>query len=145
MSGDTTRGPDGRTRCGWAASTDEYRRYHDEEWGRPVRDADALFERICLEAFQSGLSWLTILRKREAFRSAFAGFAIGAVAEFGPADVERLLNDAGIVRNRAKIEATVNNARRCVELRDEFGSFAAYVWGFEPDPASRPRNRVAEK
>ena len=105
-------------------------RYHDEEWGRPVHDADALFERLCLEAFQSGLSWLTILRKREAFRTAFAGFRIAAVAEFGPADVERLLGDAGIVRNRAKIEAAIANARAAAEVDD----LGALIWSFAPDP-----------
>ena len=108
---DLRPGEDGRLRCAWATSAPEYVAYHDEEWGRPVRDADGLFERLTLEAFQSGLSWLTILRKRAAFRAAFAGFAIDAVAAFGPADVERLLGDAGIVRNRAKIEAAIANAR----------------------------------
>ena len=111
MGGDLLTGEDGRARCRWAAATDDYRAYHDEEWGRPVRDADALYERLCLEGFQSGLSWLTILRKRENFRRAFAGFRIGAVAAFGPPDVERLLGDAGIVRSRAKIEAAIANAR----------------------------------
>jgi DNA-3-methyladenine glycosylase I len=115
-----------------------YEAYHDEEWGQPVTDERGLFERVSLEAFQSGLSWITILRKRDAFRAAFAGFEPDAIARFDGDDVERLLGDAGIVRNRAKIEATVNNARRCVELRGEFGSFAAYVWGYEPDPSSRP-------
>ncbi len=136
MSADLVPGPDGQPRCGWGASSEEYRRYHDEEWGRPVRDADALFERLCLEAFQSGLSWLTILRKREAFRTAFAGFRIAAVAEFGPADVERLLGDAGIVRNRAKIEAAIANARTAAELDD----LGALIWSFAPDPA-RGRRR----
>jgi DNA-3-methyladenine glycosylase I len=115
-----------------------YERYHDEEWGRPVRDERGLFERMSLEAFQSGLAWITILRKRETFRAAFAGFEPDAVARFGDADVQRLLGDAGIVRNRAKIEATINNARRYADLADEFGSLAAYVWRFEPDPAARP-------
>ena len=137
MSADLVPGPDGQPRCGWGASSEEYRRYHDEEWGRPVRDADALFERLCLEAFQSGLSWLTILRKREAFRTAFAGFRISAVAEFGPADVERLLGDAGIVRNRAKIEAAIANARAAAELDD----LGALIWSFAPDPDARPAPR----
>src|SRR5215212_4445644 len=104
-------GPDGRPRCWWAVSAPEYVAYHDEEWGRPVRGDDALYERLCLEAFQSGLSWITILRKREAFRSAFAGFSIERVAAFGDADVDRLMADAAIVRNRAKIEAALANAR----------------------------------
>ena len=128
-------GPDGRPRCPWGLSAPEYVRYHDEEWGRPVRGDDALFERLCLEAFQSGLSWLTILRKREGFRRAFAGFDFRVVAGFGPDDVERLLADASIVRHRGKIESTINNAARCVELVAEHGSLADYVWAFEP-PAS---------
>ncbi len=126
-------------RCWWGSSTPEYVRYHDEEWGRPVRDARALFEKLSLEAFQSGLSWLTILRKRENFRAAFAGFEIEAVARFGDRDVPRLLADAGIVRHRGKIEATINNARRCLELVEETGSLATHVWAFEPDPTSRPK------
>jgi DNA-3-methyladenine glycosylase I len=123
-------------RCWWGAGDPLYERYHDEEWGRPVGDDVRLFEKLVLEGFQSGLSWLTILRKRENFRRAFAGFDIATVARFGPRDVERLMGDAGIVRNRAKIEATINNAGRYGELAAEFGSLAAYVWGFEPDPAS---------
>ena len=111
MSDGLVIGDDGQPRCPWGVSTPDYARYHDEEWGRPVHGADALYERLCLEAFQSGLSWLTILRKREAFRAAFAGFAIAAVARFGPDDVERLMGDAGIVRNRAKIDAAIANAR----------------------------------
>jgi DNA-3-methyladenine glycosylase I len=134
---DLVTGPDGRARCRWGASPPEYARYHDEEWGRPVRDADALFEKLCLEAFQSGLSWLTILRKREAFRAAFAGFQRAAVARFGPADVERLMADAGIVRNRAKIEAAIANARAAVALDD----LAGLIWSFAPDPAGRPAPR----
>jgi DNA-3-methyladenine glycosylase I len=132
-------GEDGVARCWWGGGDPLYRRYHDTEWGRPVADDRRLFEKLCLEGFQSGLSWLTILRKRENFRRAFEGFDIEAVARFGPERVELLLADTGIVRNRAKIEATINNARRCVELREEVGSFAAYVWRFEPDPRSRPR------
>jgi DNA-3-methyladenine glycosylase I len=133
-----TLGADGVARCWWGADDELYRPYHDTEWGRPVADDRRLFEKLNLEGFQAGLSWLTILRKRENFRSAFAGFEIDAVADFGEADVDRLLADAGIVRHRGKIESTINNARRCLELRDEFGSLAAYVWGFEPEPATRP-------
>jgi DNA-3-methyladenine glycosylase I len=128
-------GPDGRPRCGWAVSAPEYVAYHDEEWGRPVHDDDALFERLCLEAFQSGLSWLTILRKREAFRDAFAGFAIERVARFGEEDVERLLGDARIVRNRAKIVAAIGNARAARELDVGLGEL---LWSFAPEPRPRP-------
>jgi len=120
------------------------RSYHDLEWGRPVDDDRRLFEKLTLEGFQSGLSWLTILRKRENFRRAFESFDIEAVARFDERSVARLLADAGIVRNRAKIEATVNNARRCIDLVDEFGSLARYVWRFEPDPANRPTPRSRE-
>ena len=120
-------GPDGLRRCPWALGSAEYLRYHDEEWGRPVRDDTGMFERLCLEAFQSGLSWLTILRKREGFRSAFAGFDIEAVARYGPDDVTRLLADPGIVRNRAKIEAAVGNARAALTLP---GGLAALVWNY---------------
>jgi DNA-3-methyladenine glycosylase I len=120
-------GPDGLRRCPWGLSTTEYLAYHDEEWGRPVRDDTGMFERLCLEAFQSGLSWLTILRKREGFRSAFAGFDIETVAGYGPADVTRLLADAGIVRNRAKIEAAIGNARAALALP---GGLAALVWNY---------------
>ncbi len=137
MSDDLRPGIDGRPRCGWGTSTPEYEAYHDGEWGRPIRDADALFERLSLEAFQSGLSWLTILRKRPAFRAAFAGFAIEKVAAFGPDDVERLLGDAGIVRNRAKIEAVIANARAAAEL----GELPELLWSFAPDPATRPAPR----
>lgn len=133
---DLVTGSDGRARCRWGASSPEYVAYHDEEWGRPVRAADALFERLCLEAFQSGLSWLTILRKRDAFRAAFAGFEIAAVARFGPADVERLLGDAGIVRNRAKIEASIANARAAAEIDD----VAGVIWSFAPGPRPAPRS-----
>jgi DNA-3-methyladenine glycosylase I len=134
---DLVTGDDGRARCAWGASTPDYVGYHDEEWGRPVRDADGLYERLCLEAFQSGLSWLTILRKREAFRAAFAGFEIAAVARFGDRDVERLMADAGIVRNRAKIDAAIANARAAAELDD----LGALVWSFAPDPDARPAPR----
>ena len=133
-----TVGEDGVARCWWCGDDPLYRRYHDVEWGRPVGDDRRLFEKLCLEGFQAGLSWLTILRKRENFRRAFAGFDIQAVARFGDPDVDRLLADAGIVRNRAKVQATIGNARRCTELIDELGSLAAYVWRFEPDTRSRP-------
>jgi DNA-3-methyladenine glycosylase I len=136
VSNDLVVGSDGRARCAWGASTPEYERYHDEEWGRPVREADALYERITLEAFQSGLSWLTILRKRENFRAAFAGFEIAAVARFGDADVERLMNDAGIVRNRAKIDAAIANARAAEEVDD----LAGLIWSFAPDERPAPRS-----
>jgi DNA-3-methyladenine glycosylase I len=125
-------GDDGVARCWWAVGDPLYKPYHDDEWGRPVDDDVRLFEKLTLEGFQSGLSWLTILRKRENFRQAFRGFDIETVARFGARDVRRLLADSGIVRNRAKIEATINNARRCSETIEELGSFAAYVWGFEP-------------
>lgn len=125
-------GADGQTRCWWPGSDPLYLDYHDGEWGRPVRDDNRLFEKLCLEGFQSGLSWLTILRKRENFRAAFAGFEIAKVVRFGPADVERCLVDAGIVRHRGKIESVVNNARRALELIEEAGSLAAFVWSFEP-------------
>jgi DNA-3-methyladenine glycosylase I len=133
-----TRGDDGVTRCFWGDSAPEYRAYHDTEWGFPVAEDRRLFEKLSLEGFQSGLSWLTILRKREGFRKAFAGFDFEQVARFGARDVKRLLGDASIVRHRGKIEATISNAKRAVELVDEEGSLAAYVWRFEPDAASRP-------
>jgi DNA-3-methyladenine glycosylase I len=117
----------------------DYVRYHDTEWGFPVSDDQRLFEKICLEGFQAGLSWLTILRKRESFRRAFSGFDYREIARFGKADVARLLGDTGIVRHRGKIEAAINNATRALDLVEEFGSLAAYVWRFEPEPASRPR------
>ncbi len=132
------QGEDGDVRCFWGASTPDYQAYHDTEWGFPVSDDRRLFEKLCLEGFQSGLSWLTILRKRENFRKAFAGFDFERVTRFGEPDVERLLGDAGIIRHRGKIEATINNAARAVELVEQEGSLAAYVWRFEPDPASRP-------
>jgi DNA-3-methyladenine glycosylase I len=133
------RHDDGVSRCWWAGSDALYLRYHDQEWGRPVTDDSRLFEKICLEGFQAGLSWLTILRKRDAFRRAFADFDISRVARFGARDVNRLLGDAGIVRHRGKIESAVNNAQRAETLIDEFGSLAAYVWQWEPDAKSRPR------
>jgi DNA-3-methyladenine glycosylase I len=126
-------------RCWWPGEDELYVAYHDREWGRPVVDDQRLFEKICLEGFQSGLSWLTILRKRENFRKAFKGFDPQAVAKFGARDVQRLLKDAGIVRHRGKIESTINNAKRALELIDERGSLAAYFWSFEPEPRSRPK------
>jgi DNA-3-methyladenine glycosylase I len=138
------RGEDGVARCFWGASAPEYVAYHDTEWGFPVADDRRLFEKLCLEGFQSGLSWLTILRKREGFRRAFADFDFEQVARFGEKDVERLLGDASIVRHRGKIEATINNAQRSVELVDAEGSIAAFVWQFEPDPAMRPKRMTWE-
>ena len=131
-------GSDGVTRCAWPGNLPDYLHYHDHEWGRPVADDIRLFEKICLEGFQSGLSWLTILRKRENFRAAFAGFDFNKVAEFTDADVERLLQDAGIIRHRGKIVSTINNARRAQELVAEAGSLAAWFWQFEPDTKERP-------
>lgn len=128
-------GPDGRLRCPWAAGTSDYLAYHDTEWGLPVRDDAGLFERLSLEAFQSGLSWLTILRKRENFRTAFAGFDPAAVARFGPADEARLLADAGIVRNRAKIAAVIGNARAALELP---GGLAALIWRYAGEAPAPP-------
>lgn len=135
-------GDDGIARCWWSAGDPAYRRYHDLEWGRPVAADRRLFEKLCLEGFQSGLSWLTILRKRDNFRKAFDGFDIAAVARFDGRHVRRLLADPGIVRNRAKIEATINNARRCLDLLDESGSLAAYVWSYEPDARSGPQGQA---
>ena len=131
-------GEDGIARCWWCGADALYRSYHDLEWGRPVDDDRRLFEKLCLEGFQSGLSWLTILRKREAFRRAFRSFDFEAVARFNASSVERLLRDVRIVRHRGKIESTIGNARRCIELVEEFGSLAAYVWSYEPDERLRP-------
>jgi DNA-3-methyladenine glycosylase I len=130
-------GADGVTRCWWSGDDPLYVGYHDEEWGRRVTDDRRLFEKLCLEGFQSGLSWLTILRKRENFRTAFADFDIDEVAAFGPDDVERLLGDAGIVRHRGKIQSTINNANRARDVRDEAGSLVAYVDRFAPEVAHR--------
>jgi DNA-3-methyladenine glycosylase I len=127
-------GEDGVTRCSWAGEDPQYRAYHDGEWGFPVSDDVRLFEKLSLEGFQAGLSWLTILRKREAFREAFAGFDFERVAGFGARDVKRLLADASIVRHRGKIEAVINNAQRALELIEAEQSLAHYVWGFEPQP-----------
>ncbi len=136
------QGDDGLTRCWWGAQAADYIAYHDDEWGEPTVDDHRLFEKICLEGFQAGLSWLTILRKREAFRRAFRDFDPVRVARFNSRSVERLLADASIVRHRGKIESTINNARRALELIDECGSLAAYFWSFEPPPAARPKRMV---
>jgi len=138
LSKGLVRGDDGLGRCWWGASTPDYAAYHDEEWGFAVRDDVRLFEKICLEGFQSGLSWLTILRKRENFRKAFAGFDHHRVARFNQRSVERLLGDAGIVRHRGKIESTINNAKRAVELEEEFGSLSAFFWEWVPPKSERP-------
>ena len=126
-------------RCGWCGEDPLYVAYHDHEWGFPVADDRRLFEKICLEGFQSGLSWLTILRKREAFREAFAGFDFERVARMGPRDVQRLLANTGIVRHRGKIESAINNARHACEMAEEHGSLAAYFWRWEPTPEARPK------
>ena len=131
-------GADGDLRCWWGVGDADYESYHDDEWGFPQGDDDRLFEKVCLEGFQSGLSWLTILRKRENFRAAFAGFDPAVVAEYDDSDIERLLDDAGIVRHRGKIEATINNAGRALEVQDEFGSLAAYFWSWEPERTGPP-------
>lgn len=139
MSG-ATAGPDGLPRCPWGLSAEDYTAYHDTEWGRAVRGDDALFERLCLEAFQSGLSWITILRRREGFRAAFADFKIASVAEFTDADRDRLLADPGIIRNRAKIEATLANAKVLVDWAP--GELDALIWSYAPDAATRPAPRA---
>ena len=126
------------TRCVWCRATPHYQHYHDHEWGYPVASDTRLFEKICLEGFQAGLSWLTILNKREGFRAAFAGFDMDKVATFDDADVKRLVLDAGIVRHRGKIVSTINNAQKAMALRQEFGSLAAYFWRFEPEATTRP-------
>ena len=132
-------GPDGVIRCAWHGNLPDYLHYHDHEWGRPVADDRRLFEKICLEGFQSGLSWLTILRKRENFRAGFAGFDFDKVAAFTETDVERLVQDAGIIRHRGKIVSTINNARRAQELVAEAGSLAGWFWRFEPGAEERPK------
>lgn len=134
-------GPDGQLRCPWAMSSPEYLGYHDAEWGRPVRTDQGIFERLCLEGFQAGLSWLTILRKRENFRAAFRGFDPAQVASFGPPDVDRLLGDARIIRNRAKIEAMILNARAALVIP---GGLAALVWNYAVDPAPVPPVSMAD-
>lgn len=131
----TMTGPDGKIRCQWCAATPDYIHYHDTEWGFPVADDQRLFEKLCLEGFQSGLSWRTILVKRENFRAAFCHFDFDKIADFTESDVERLLQDAGIVRHRGKIEAVINNARRAQEMVAENGSLAAFIWQYAPDPA----------
>ena len=136
----TVPGPDGKARCRWCAIAPEFLPYHDGEWGFPVGDDRRLFEKLCLEGFQSGLSWRTILAKRENFRAAFHHFDFDKVARFGARDVERLLKDEGIVRHRGKIEAAINNARRARELVKEEGSLAAYLWRFEPKSAGKPQS-----
>jgi len=133
------RGDDGVVRCWWHDNKPDYLTYHDEEWGMPQDDDERLFEKICLEGFQSGLSWLTILRKRENFRAAFAGFNIEKVAGFNDDDVERLVSDAGIVRHRGKIKSTINNAQRAIEMVENEGSLGKWFWGFEPGPKDRPK------
>jgi len=133
-------GDDGVARCSWPGSAPDYVEYHDREWGRPVVDDVRLFEKICLEGFQSGLSWLTILRKRDNFRAAFDGFDFVTVAGYDETDVARLLDDAGIVRHRGKIRSTINNAARAAELVEAEGSLAAYFWGWEPDGAEVDRS-----
>jgi len=137
--GGLVAGEDGKARCFWGASDPLYLPYHDREWGFPVADDTRLFEKLCLEGFQAGLAWITILRKRPAFRKAFKNFEPEAVARMNTRSVERLLRDPGIVRHRGKIESTLQNARRYAELREEFGSLAAYVWRFEPPAKERPR------
>jgi len=133
------RSADDETRCWWPGTHDDYRRYHDEEWGRPVDDDHRLFEKICLEGFQSGLSWLTILRKRDRFREVFHDFDVERVARMGERDVNRLVKDAGIIRHRGKIESVLNNAKRAVELAEAEGSLAAYFWRYEPAASERPK------
>ncbi|PVE12912.1 DNA-3-methyladenine glycosylase I [Streptomyces scopuliridis] len=139
--GAVVTGPDGKPRCPWGLSAEDYVAYHDSEWGRPVHGDDALFERLCLEAFQSGLSWITILRRRESFRSAFDSFKIASVAEFTDADRERLLADPGIIRNRAKVDATLANARVLAEW--PAGELDTLIWSYAPDAAKRPAPRTA--
>ena len=132
------RRADGTPVCWWGEGHEDYAAYHDWEWGMPVLDDVSLYEKMCLEGFQSGLSWLTILRKRTHFRTAFSGFDFEQVASFGAGDVERLLGDAGIVRHRGKIEATINNARAAIDTVEAHGSLATFFWSFEPEPAARP-------
>jgi DNA-3-methyladenine glycosylase I len=129
---------DGTVGCWWAGHDETYRHYHDTEWGRPVHDDVRLFEKLCLEGFQAGLSWITVLRKRDRYRTVFEGFEPERVARFSDADVERLLQDPGIIRHRGKILAAINNAQRCLELIERHGSLDAFIWSFEPSPADRP-------
>ncbi len=139
MTAGLLRGADGRTRCGWCGDAPDYVRYHDDEWGFPVTSDTRLFEKLVLDGFQAGLSWLTILRKRDAFRRGFAGFDPAKVARFGARDVTRLVGDAGIVRHRGKIESAINNAKRALEMIEARGSIAAHVWSFEPAAKARPK------
>ena len=132
------KGQDGLNRCRWCGDDPLYIRYHDEEWGRPVTDDTRLFEKICLEGFQAGLSWITILRKRENFRVAFDGFDFEKIAAYGEKDVERLLQNEGIIRHRGKIESVINNAERAIAMREEFGSLSDYFWGWKSEEASDP-------
>ena len=132
-------GDDGKLRCWWHGNDPEYIRYHDEEWGKPLSDDADLFEKICLEGFQSGLSWLTILRKRENFRRAFHGFDFKKIAKYTEKDIERLVKNAGIIRHRGKIVSTINNASRAIELIKEFGTLKSYFWQFEPADKARPK------
>ncbi len=138
MSEGLIKGKDGRMRCWWQGGDPLYERYHDEEWGHPNDDDRTLYEKICLEGFQAGLSWFTILKRRENFRKAFADFDFKKVAKFTERDVERLLKDEGIIRHRGKIEASIHNARLVPGIIEEFGSLAAYFWQFEPEPGTRP-------
>lgn len=139
----TVTGPDGELRCKWCSAAPEFFDYHDNEWGYPVDDDIRLFEKLCLESFQSGLSWRTILAKRENFRLAFANFDFNVVAKYNNADIERLLKNEGIVRHRGKIEAVINNAKKAIELVEQEGSLAAYFWQFEPDQNSLPEPQTA--
>ncbi len=133
----------GPRRCGWALTATDYIAYHDSEWGRPVLTDDGLYERLCLEGFQAGLSWISVLRRREAFRAAFRNFQIRKVARFGPGDVVRLLQDTRIIRHRGKIEATVENARRALEVIEDVGSLARLVWSFRPPPRRAPKTTAS--
>ena len=135
-------GEDGKQRCWWCGDDPLYMDYHDNEWGKPVTDDVRRFEKICLEGFQAGLSWITILRKRENFRDAFDGFDFNKVQHYTEKDVQRLLDNAGIIRHRGKIEATINNAARAVEIVEEFGSLSDYFWAYEPDDHVRPKSRA---
>jgi DNA-3-methyladenine glycosylase I len=144
VAGDLVKGDDGLRRCSWGAAPPDYREYHDDEWGRPVGDDVRLYEKLSLEGFQSGLSWLTILRKREGFRRAFAGFDPARVARFGARDVQRLLGDTAIVRHRGKIEATIANAQATLAVQDDRGSLAALVWSFEPSGRRRAPRAFAD-
>lgn len=144
MSDGLLTSEDGICRCSWCGRDDFYQRYHDNEWGWPVTDDTRLFEKICLEGFQSGLSWITILRKRENFRTAFDGFDIEKVSRYTDKDVERLVLDSGIIRHRGKIVSTINNAKRALELQKQYGSLAAYFWGWEPKKSDRPAEMTIE-